>query len=71
MSRVNILNTTIDNLSIQETLQTIEKAISNKTQLHHVVVNAGKIVAMQTDLQLRKRMQVELRQIQQKLKRNQ
>jgi len=54
MSRVNILNTTIDNLSIQETLQTIEKAIANKTQLHHVVVNAGKIVAMQTDLQLRK-----------------
>lgn len=54
MSRVNILNTTIDNLSIQETLQTIEGAIANKKQIHHVVVNASKIVAMQSDLQLRK-----------------
>ncbi len=54
MSRVNILNTTIDNLSVQETLKTIETAIANKKQIHHVVVNAGKIVAMQSDLQLRK-----------------
>ena len=37
-----------------ETIQQIERAIINHKQLHHVVVNAGKIVAMQTDLQLRK-----------------
>lgn len=53
MSRVNILNTTIDNLSMQETIERIDKAISNKNQIHHVVVNAGKIVSMQSDSQLR------------------
>ncbi len=53
MERVNILNTTIDNLTMQETLQVIDHAIHNSKQLHHVVVNAGKIVAMQKDLQLR------------------
>lgn len=37
-----------------ETLQLIEEAINNNKQIHHVVVNAGKIVDMQTDLQLRK-----------------
>lgn len=54
MNRVNILNTTIDNLSIEETLDIIEDSIINKNQLHHVVVNAGKIVDMQHDLQLRR-----------------
>lgn len=54
MHRVNILNTSIDNYSIKETLQLIEEAINNNNQIHHVVVNAGKIVDMQTDLQLRK-----------------
>lgn len=53
MNKINILNTTIHNLSIQETLQVIDDSISKGRQLHHVVVNAGKIVAMQTDLQLR------------------
>ncbi len=38
---------------MQETLQVVEQTINKGEQLHHVVVNAGKIVAMQTDLQLR------------------
>jgi len=38
---------------MQETLDIVEKTISKGEQLHHVVVNAGKIVAMQSDLQLR------------------
>ena len=38
---------------MQETLQLIDSTIIEGKQLHHVVVNAGKIVAMQTDLQLR------------------
>ena len=38
---------------MQETLQLVDMAISNGEQIHHVVVNAGKIVAMQKDLQLR------------------
>lgn len=52
--RVNILNTTIDNLTIDETLYQIDKVIQDKKQLHHVVVNAGKIVDLQTNLELRK-----------------
>jgi len=54
MKRVNILNTSIHNLNMQETLQEVDCAIVKGEQLHHVVVNAGKIVAMQEDLQLRK-----------------
>lgn len=38
---------------MHETLAIVDNAISKGEQLHHVVVNAGKIVAMQSDLQLR------------------
>lgn len=51
--KVKFLNTLIDNLSIDETLNIIDKTIKEKSQIHHVVVNAGKIVAMQTDQKLR------------------
>lgn len=54
MNRIDILNTTIDNLSMQETLQIVDHTIMKGEQLHHVVVNAGKIVSMQKDLKLRK-----------------
>lgn len=54
MDRISILNTAIDNLSTKETLEIIESSIKEGKQLHHVVVNAGKIVALQSDLQLRK-----------------
>ena len=50
---IHILNTTIHNLSMKETLRLVSEAISEKKQLHHVVVNAGKIVAMQKDEALR------------------
>lgn len=53
MNKINILSTHIHNLTMQETLQIVDHTISKGEQLHHVVVNAGKIVAMQTDLQLR------------------
>lgn len=53
MNTIHILNTRIHNLTMQETVAMVDQAISNKQQLHHVVVNAGKIVAMQSDLQLR------------------
>ncbi len=39
---------------MKETLALVSKAISEKKQLHHVVVNAGKIVAIQKDEALRK-----------------
>ncbi|WP_232304881.1 WecB/TagA/CpsF family glycosyltransferase [Maribacter thermophilus] len=38
---------------MQETIQIVDNTISEGRQLHHVVVNAGKIVAMQKDMQLR------------------
>ena len=54
MNRINILNTTIDNLSMQETLQIVDHTIMKGEQLHHVVVNAGKIVSMQKNLKLKR-----------------
>ncbi|MFD1016999.1 WecB/TagA/CpsF family glycosyltransferase [Winogradskyella rapida] len=53
MNRHKFLNTEVDNLSMVETLDLVERSIDADQQIHHVVVNAGKIVAMQTDLQLR------------------
>lgn len=52
--RINILNTVIDNYSMKEIVEFIDKNIQNKTKISHVVVNAGKIVDLQSDLQLRK-----------------
>lgn len=37
---------------MDETLEIIDKRIASQQSLHHVVVNAGKIVAMQKDAQL-------------------
>ncbi|WP_034259592.1 WecB/TagA/CpsF family glycosyltransferase [Aequorivita capsosiphonis] len=51
--RIKILNTTIDNLSMKETLALVQEKIQTGEQLHHVVVNAGKVVSMQKDLELR------------------
>ena len=53
-NRIHILNTQIDNLTMKETLNEVSKAIHNKKLLHHTVVNAGKIVALQTDEELKK-----------------
>lgn len=52
-NRIKILNTQIDNLSMKETLNKVSESIEQGKHLHHVVVNAGKIVDMQTNLQLR------------------
>lgn len=38
---------------MQETLALVQEKIQKAEQLHHVVVNAGKVVAMQKDLELR------------------
>jgi len=53
LKNVDILNTFIHNLSLDETLTLIDDAIRGNNQIHHVVVNAGKMVAMQKDIQLR------------------
>ena len=54
MSRIEMLNTYVDNYSMSETLDFIAEGIDSKRQIHHVVVNAGKIVALQEDLELRR-----------------
>ena len=54
MNKIHILNTTIHNLIHGGDLEKLWTVLFPKEkQLHHVVVNAGKIVAMQKDLQLR------------------
>ena len=53
LHHINILNTKIHDLTMNGTLELVENAIENKEQIHHVVVNAGKVVQMQKDMQLR------------------
>lgn len=52
--RIEILGCPIDKLSFDETISLINTTIANKQQIHHTVVNAGKMVAMQKDPELRK-----------------
>lgn len=54
MEKIPLLNTFYHNLSMAETLNLVKTAIDNKKQIHHTVINAGKIVALQEDLELRK-----------------
>ncbi|WP_036380978.1 WecB/TagA/CpsF family glycosyltransferase [Muricauda sp. MAR_2010_75] len=53
MNRIQFLGIPIDNLTMAETLEVINNAIEQGEQLHHVVVNAGKVVAMQSDALLK------------------
>lgn len=48
-----LLNTFYDDFSMEETLMRIKNSIETKNQLHHVVINAAKIVSLQKDLELR------------------
>jgi len=51
--RIRFLNTAIDDLSMEETVGKVAEAVREDRQIHHTVVNAGKIVSLQRDLQLR------------------
>tara|TARA_B100001093_G_scaffold447414_1_gene452309 strand:- start:65 stop:1948 length:1884 start_codon:yes stop_codon:yes gene_type:complete len=51
--RINILNAAIDNLTMNETLGKIQDCISSTSHISHSVVNAGKLVSIQSDLKLR------------------
>lgn len=53
MTRINILGTPVDNLSMNETLDRIKHVIQQNGHVHHTVVNAGKIVAMHENPELR------------------
>jgi len=51
-NRIQILNCPIDRYTMEETVKIIDEAIQKKIPLHHVVVNAAKLVYMQKDKQL-------------------
>tara|TARA_B100000965_G_scaffold312692_1_gene272513 strand:- start:994 stop:1734 length:741 start_codon:yes stop_codon:yes gene_type:complete len=48
-SRINFLGIPLDNLTMSETIIKINNAIVSKKQIHHCVINAGKIVKIQSD----------------------
>ena len=51
-NRVNFIGIPLDNLTMSETLERIENSIFNNKQIHHCVINAGKVVKMQSDKKL-------------------
>jgi len=50
--RVNFLSIPIDRLTMDETLDQIDEAISAGRQIRHTAINAGKVVLMQKDKEL-------------------
>tara|TARA_B100000902_G_scaffold195038_1_gene186365 strand:+ start:7114 stop:7851 length:738 start_codon:yes stop_codon:yes gene_type:complete len=52
--KINFLNIPIDAITMQETLSRVELAINSNVQIHHTVVNAGKVVLMRKDKELEK-----------------
>ncbi|WP_026897746.1 WecB/TagA/CpsF family glycosyltransferase [Daejeonella oryzae] len=53
MNRINICNIPVDALTMQQTLDLIHQSIAGKKPVHHVVVNAAKMVNAQKDSELR------------------
>jgi N-acetylglucosaminyldiphosphoundecaprenol N-acetyl-beta-D-mannosaminyltransferase len=51
--RIQVLGTPVDNLTMDETLDIVRHSIETGGHLHHSVVNAGKIVLMHQNPQLR------------------
>lgn len=50
--KVNFLNVPVDAITMFETVRIIDECIQQNKHINHVVINAGKVVAMQTDKQL-------------------
>jgi len=51
--RVNFMDIPLDTYNMEETLHLIDDTIINGKRMNHVVINAGKVVAMQKDPALR------------------
>ena len=51
-SRVDFIGIPLDNLSMSETIDKIENAVVCNEQIHHCVINAGKVVKMKNDKSL-------------------
>src|SRR5919205_1817308 len=47
--RVSICNVPVDSLTMNETLEIIDRSIYERKPVHHVVINAAKVVNAQTD----------------------
>ena len=52
--RYPILNTYVNALSMEETVQVVEQMIENRVPVQHVVINALKVNLMRKDEELRK-----------------
>jgi N-acetylglucosaminyldiphosphoundecaprenol N-acetyl-beta-D-mannosaminyltransferase len=52
MSRINFLSIPVDNLTMDETIDVIDKSINDSRSIAHTVINAGKVVMMQTNKEL-------------------
>lgn len=52
MTRIRLLNSYVDNLTMAETMENIEVIIQNKVPMQHVVINASKINLMEKDATL-------------------
>ena len=50
--RINFIGIQVDALTMKETIKIVEDAILEKKNIHHVVINAGKVVSMQKDINL-------------------
>lgn len=53
MKRIQLLHCPVDTMDRNSTILSIEKAINANRQIHHVVVNAAKLVNMRKDKHLR------------------
>tara|TARA_E500000331_G_scaffold182672_1_gene176032 strand:- start:22733 stop:23482 length:750 start_codon:yes stop_codon:yes gene_type:complete len=54
INRINFLDIPLDILTMSQTISKVEDSIINKEQIHHCVINAGKVVQMQDDIVLKK-----------------
>jgi len=53
MKRINICDIPVDSLTMQETIGLIDDAITERRAIHHVVINAAKVVNAQKDAELK------------------
>ena len=53
MNRISICNIPVDALTMQQTISLVDKAILEKKSIHHVVINAVKVVNAQKDINLK------------------
>ena len=53
VKRISICNVPVDSLTMDETVALIDQSIRRKENLHHVVVNAAKLVNAQKDPELK------------------